>query len=93
MAEQPTAERWQFPTEPEPIESSMLRTMRYDPKEHLLEVVFRNGRAYQFVNVPPEIYEHLHTAQSKGRYFLAHIRNQYPFWRLHRGRGASRRMR
>lgn len=91
MADLSSVERWHFASEPELTESSMLRSMRYDPNERLLEVVFRNGRAYQFVNVPPEMFEHLRAAQSKGRYFLAHIRNQYPFWRLHRTRGATRR--
>ncbi len=86
MVEITDYERWHFAGELEPIESSMLRAMRYDPAARLLEVVFRNGRAYQYVNVPPEIYEHLVGAQSKGRYFLQHVRRLYPYWRLHRVR-------
>lgn len=81
-----TEERWNFDGDPTPIESSMLRAVRYDPAGRVLEVIFRNGRPYHFVNVPPEEYEHLVNASSKGRYFLTHIRNTYPYWRFHRTR-------
>lgn len=79
-------ERWHFATSPVLVESSMIHSVRYDPAERLLEVVFQNGGSYQFVNVPPEVYEHLLESRSKGRYFLAHIRGAYPYWRSHRAR-------
>ncbi len=86
MAADADNERWHFATSPVPVESSMIRSLRYDPAERLLEVVFLNGRAYQFVNVPQEVYQHLLEARSKGRYFLGHIRGVYPYWRSHRAR-------
>lgn len=86
MSETLDAERWHFSTDSVPIESSMIRSMRYEPSERLLEIVFQNRSVYQFVSVPPELYEHLLHAQSKGRYFLAHIRGMFPYWRLHRVR-------
>ncbi len=85
---QATDERWNFEGEPVPVESSMLRAVRYDPAGRVLEVVFRNGRPYHFVNVPPDEYDHLLKASSRGRYFLNHIRDVYPYWRFH---GARRR--
>ncbi len=83
---QPTVERWTFDGDLVPVESTMLRAVRYDSTGHVLEVVFRNGRPYHFVNVPPNEYENLLSASSKGRYFLNHIRDAYPYWRFHRAR-------
>ncbi len=77
-------ERLKFREDLQPIESSMLRAVRYDNRQHVLEIIFRNGRPYHFVNVPPEEYEKLMHAKSKGRYFLQNIRNSYPYWRFHR---------
>jgi hypothetical protein len=77
-------ERWNFGSELAPVESDAIRAMRYDRTQHLLEIVFRNGRVYQYVSVPAEVYANLLKAGSKGRYFTRYIRNNYPYWRLHR---------
>ncbi len=77
-------ERWSFPTDLVPVESQVIRAVRYDRDRRVLEVVFRNGRPYHYVNVPPAEYDNLLRSRSKGRYFLNNIRNAYPYWRLHR---------
>ncbi|HEX9075850.1 MAG TPA: KTSC domain-containing protein [Anaerolineae bacterium] len=77
-------ERWHFDVELAPVESDVIRAMRYDRTQHLLEIVFKNGRVYQYVSVPAEVYANLSRAGSKGRYFTKYIRNIYPYWRLHR---------
>lgn len=81
-------ERIKFNASSVPIESEVIRAARYEPSRRVLEIVFKNGRAYHFVNVPPEEFENLMNANSKGRYFLRNIRNTYPYWRFH---GALRR--
>ena len=77
-------ERWAFSTELLPVTSALIRALRYDDRQHLLEVVFQNGRVYHYVNVPAGVYQNLLNAGSPGRYFATHIRNLYPYWRLHR---------
>jgi hypothetical protein len=68
------------------VESSMIHAVGYDPEKHVLEVVFNTGRTYQYADVPPEVYEGLLKAESKGRYFLANIRDVYPYWPVGRSR-------
>ena len=68
------------------VESSMIYAVGYDKAKHVLEVVFNTGRTYQYGDVPPEVYEGLLNAESKGRYFLANIRDVYEYWQVGRGR-------
>jgi hypothetical protein len=68
------------------VESSMIHAVGYDPEKHILEVVFNTGRTYQYADVPPEVYEGMLKAESKGRYFLANIRDVYPYWQVKRSR-------
>ncbi len=84
MNETMNHERWKFSADPVPMESSLIRAARYDERQRVLEIIFKNGRAYHFVNVPPEEFENLMNSKSKGRYFLRNIRNTYPYWRFHR---------
>ena len=61
------------------VESSMLHAVGYDPDTHTLEVLFNSGGAYQYYNVPPEEYEGLMEAESKGRYMHEHIIDVYAY--------------
>lgn len=65
----------------QPVESSMLRSVGYDPVEEILELEFHDGHVYQYGDVPEEIYRELMSAQSIGRYFLTYIQDQYPYAR------------
>src|SRR5687768_5227731 len=55
------------------VESTMLRSVGYDPAVRVLELEFRNGRLYRYGEVEEETYRELMAAPSKGRYFLDHI--------------------
>jgi hypothetical protein len=70
-----------------PVESSMIASVGYDEASRILEIEFNNGRVYQYADVPPEEYQGLMEADSHGRYFLAHIRDVYDYWRVRRTRG------
>lgn len=50
-----------------------------DPDTQMLEVVFNSGGIYQSYDVPPEGYEELMTAESKGSYMHACIIDVYPY--------------
>ncbi|HYH11471.1 MAG TPA: KTSC domain-containing protein [Thermomicrobiales bacterium] len=65
----------------QPVESSTLHSVGYDPVESILELEFHDGRLYQYSAVPEEIYRELMAADSKGRYFLTYIQDQYPYAR------------
>ncbi len=68
------------------VESSMIHAIGYDQAKRVLEVVFNTGRTYQYGDVSLEVYEAFMQAESKGRYFLANIRDVYEYWQAGRGR-------
>ena len=60
-----------------PVESSALAAVGYSKKLRALEIEFRNGAIYRYVDVAPEIYEALLTARSKARFYDDNIRHKY----------------
>lgn len=68
------------------VESSMIHAVGYDAETKTLEVVFNNGNIYRYQDVPPEEYEGLMNAESKGRYMRANIIDVYPCYQASRSR-------
>jgi len=64
------------------VTSSNLDQVGYDAARLQLIVVFKSGAAYRYDGVPPDCYERLLQADSKGKFFMAHVRNVFPFTRL-----------
>ena len=56
------------------VQSSTIATVGYDEEQQVLEIVFRDGRVYHFLEVPPERVLSLLRAESKGRFFNAEIK-------------------
>ena len=63
--------------EREPVSSSNLVSVGYDPNSETLEVEFKNTGLYQYYNVPLFMYERMMAADSIGRFFNAEIKNAY----------------
>jgi KTSC domain len=59
------------------VASSNLVSVGYDERSEILEVEFKGGRVYQYMNVPQIVYDQLMSASSQGSYFNANIRNNY----------------
>lgn len=59
------------------VQSSVLAAVAYAPDEFWAE--FTTGEIYRYSNVPLSVYQNLLGAQSKGRYFNACIRDNFPF--------------
>jgi hypothetical protein len=64
------------------VNSSMLRSVRYNPKNKFLDVVFRTGEKYRYKEVPPDEYKGLMNAESHGKYMQKHIIDHYDDIRL-----------
>jgi hypothetical protein len=64
-----------------PVESSMVDSVGYDEERHLLQVMFTSGQVYCYENVPPEVFQGLLEAESKGRYMRDYIIDVYPYRR------------
>ena len=61
----------------QPVKSSKISMIGYDPKSKILEIEFRSGRIYQFLNVPKSEYKGLMSASSHKSYFQVNIKNHY----------------
>ncbi|NUM79266.1 KTSC domain-containing protein [bacterium] len=64
------------------VTSSELKSVGYDPNLGILEVEFRNGGIYRYLDVPQYHYDSLLTAESLGKYFNANIHTHYRYSRL-----------
>lgn len=62
----------------EPVASSAIRAVGYDSSTRRMKILFAEGHAYDFCNVPAIVHEGLLRASSKGRYYNDHIRDRYP---------------
>ena len=60
-----------------PVESSAIVTVGYSTKLRALEIEFRNGSVYRYLEVPSDIYEALLNARSKARFYDENIRHKY----------------
>jgi len=60
-----------------PVQSSNLISIGYDFSNMTLEVEFKNGRVYQYYDVPQAEHDGLMAAGSHGIYFNQNIRNAY----------------
>ena len=58
--------------------STVIRHFDYDPRTAALDIEFVSGRRYRYAGVPSELAEGFRGAFSKGRFFNAHIRDDYP---------------
>jgi hypothetical protein len=68
--------------ERKPVQSSDLASVGYDARQRILEIEFRSGGIYRYLEVPAAIHDQLLAAESKGRFFAAHIRDQFRCERL-----------
>jgi hypothetical protein len=64
--------------ERQPVSSSSLASVGYDPASETLQVEFvATGKVYEYYNVPQFMYDRLLEASSVGQFFNAEIRNAY----------------
>jgi hypothetical protein len=64
------------------VESISLRLIGYDTSTRTLDIEFRSGSRYQYLNVPKGVYLALMMAPSRGHFFSVWIRDRYEFRRL-----------
>ena len=60
-----------------PVESTAVATVGYSKRLHVLEIEFRNGAIYRYLDVPPDVFEALLNARSKARFYDQNIRHKY----------------
>ena len=60
-----------------PIESTALAAVGYSKRLRALEIEFRNGAVYRYLNVAPRVHTALMAAPSKARFYHENIRGKY----------------
>ena len=60
----------------EDVESSVIDAVGYS---RVLEIQFESRRVYQYYDVPQDVFDGMVNAESKGRYFNAHIRGKFDY--------------
>ena len=59
------------------VESTALAAVGYSRRLRALEIEFRNGAIYRYLEVEPSVYDDLLNAQSKARFYDHYIRHRY----------------
>ena len=62
------------------VDSAAIQTIDYDNEKLFVRLV--SGERYVYVGVPAEVCRSFLDADSKGHFFHAEIRDQYPYNRL-----------
>jgi XTP/dITP diphosphohydrolase len=65
-----------------PVDSTDLVSIGYDAKTRLLEIEFKEGRVYEYSDVPADVYERFTKTDSYGQYFYAFINGHYRYKRV-----------
>lgn len=65
-----------------PAKSSSIVGVGYDPNSKTLEIQFVSGEVYRYFDVPPEVHSNLVNSESKGHFFMAHIRDVYRYTKV-----------
>lgn len=64
------------------LDSKMLASVAYDSEKQTLYLRFRTGDVYRYFEFSGEHYRAFLNAESRGKYFLANIRDQFRYERL-----------
>jgi hypothetical protein len=65
-----------------PIESKMFTSVAYDTDKQVLYLRFQSGDVYRYFAFPAGEYQAFLDAESRGRFFLAHIRDRFRYERM-----------
>src|SRR5205085_8638147 len=60
-----------------PVNSTAIASVGYSRSLRALEIEFRNGAIYRYLEVAPSVYRDLMKAASKARYYDENIRRKY----------------
>ena len=60
-----------------PVESRALASIGYSKRLHALEIEFRNGAIYRYLDVPRSLHRELINAPSKARFYHRNVRGKY----------------
>lgn len=62
--------------------SSVIDSMEYLPKEHVLRVTFLSGSVYDYHDVPESTFGRMRRARSKGTFLNKYIKGHFDFTKV-----------
>jgi len=65
-----------------PVNSSNISEIGYNEDSRTLEILFKNGRLYQYFDVPVPEYNALISAASHGQYLNSNIKGRFRYARV-----------
>lgn len=66
-----------------PVQSSMIAAAGYDARMRVMVILYNTGRAYEYHEVPPEIFWGLMSAESKGQFMNRYVLGIFPYKVFH----------
>lgn len=63
--------------EREYVDSSMIRSIGYDPITSILEIEFNDGAIWDYNDFPEYMWYEFQSSESKGKYFHANIKKEF----------------
>jgi len=64
------------------VESKMFTSVAHDGEKQILYLRFQSGDVYRYFEFPAAEYRAFLRAESRGRFFLAHIRDHFRYERM-----------
>ena len=64
------------------VDSSSIKSIGYDENSQCLEVEFVDEQIYEYERFPKNEFTNLIEAESIGKYFNIHVRNNYKFTKI-----------
>ncbi|ASZ10743.1 KTSC domain-containing protein [Chitinophaga pendula] len=62
--------------------SSVIAAIKYDVTTATLRLIYVSGSVYDYRDVPPQVYEDMRHATSKGRYLNRYIKGKYAYTQI-----------
>lgn len=61
------------------VDSSCIQAIAYNPFHSMLKILFNSGLAYEYENVPSNVFPEFLNSSSKGRFFNLHLKDIYVY--------------
>lgn len=66
----------------QPVNSSTIASVGYNPDSAILEIEFHNGGVYRYTGVPGSLHGRFMAAASLGSFLHQHIKGSFPYQRI-----------
>lgn len=64
------------------VQSSSIISVGFDAPSSTMEIEFKDGRIYQYFEIPEQVFRDLKSAPSVGSYFHQNVRGKYAYAQL-----------